>query len=184
MAKKERGVVRVGESVRKGVRLTVEEREAVMVAVVERMYEGETLADTVEALDVVVTPGTVRDWLLSDPVWREAYGRAKVALGQALAEEAIRVARETTNYSSSSDRVLIDTLKWAAARTNPGEWGDRQVVEHSGSQVLEVKVVEDEGIPVRNAAALTAGAATAATMLAAGSGAIAAIAVPAEVIED
>jgi hypothetical protein len=77
----------------------------------------------------------------------------KPMLGQALAEEAILVARESTSSTTATDRVLIETLKWAASKANPVEYGDKQTIEHQGMQTLQVKVVEDD-IPVRSAKAL------------------------------
>jgi hypothetical protein len=52
--------------------------------------------------------------------------------------------------------VLIETLKWAAAKANPVEYGEKQTVEHQGSQTLSVKIVEDDA-PVRNVMALNSG---------------------------
>ena len=74
-------------------------------------------------------------------------------LGAAFAEEAIRVARESSNATSAQDRTLIDTLKWAAAKAAPMEYGEKQVVEHQGQQTLQVKVLEEDA-PVRNVQAL------------------------------
>lgn len=151
---------------------TEEEREAVVEEVLAEMCEGRLLADTVKAIGarggVKVSPGTVRSWIIKEEGWYGRYVEARVALGQALAEEAITIARDTSNQTSAADRVLIDTLKWAAARSNPVEWGDKQQVEHGGGQVLEVKVVEEEQKPVRNQKALGAGT----TMLAVSAGAM------------
>jgi hypothetical protein len=77
----------------------------------------------------------------------------KTMLGQAFAEEAILVARESTSSTTATDRVLIETLKWAASKANPAEYGEKQTVEHQGTQTLQVKVVEDDA-PVRNEKAL------------------------------
>jgi O-phosphoseryl-tRNA(Cys) synthetase len=54
------------------------------------------------------------------------------------------VARESTNQSATKDRLLVDTLKWAAAKASPSEFGDKQTVEHQGAQEIKVRVVEDE----------------------------------------
>jgi hypothetical protein len=78
------------------------------------------------------------------------YQQTKKLLAAALAEEAITVARESTNHSSAADRLLIETLKWAAAKASPAEYGERQTVEHQGAPVLQVKIVEDEA-PTRQA---------------------------------
>lgn len=123
--------------------------------VLEAMAEGTTVREAVETLALGVSPGTVRRWMSEREDWAERYQKAKKLLAYALAEEAIQVARESTNHSSAADRVLIDTLKWAAAKANPAEYGERQTVEHQGAQTLSVKIVEDD-VPVRNAAAIRA----------------------------
>jgi hypothetical protein len=129
------------------------EKAQTVEAVLARMAEGETVVEAVKTLKLTVTPGTVRKWMAEREEWLAAYQTAKKLLGNALAEEAIRVARESSSYSSASDRVLIETLKWAAAKANPAEYGEKQTVEHQGAQTLQIKVVEVEG-EVRNQQAL------------------------------
>ena len=77
-----------------------------------------------------------------------------------MAEEAIRVARESTTQTTAMDRVLIETLKWAASKSAPAEYGEKQLVQHEGQQTLQVRVLEDE-VPVRNIKALKEAAVTA-----------------------
>ena len=124
------------------------DKEAAVEGVLGLMAEGKTVKEAVAALKVGVSPGTVRRWINERDEWVADYQRSKKLLASALAEEAITVARETTNHSSAADRLLIETLKWAAAKANPAEYGERQTVEHQGAQTLQVKVVEEEG-PVR-----------------------------------
>jgi hypothetical protein len=45
--------------------------------------------------------------------------------------------------------LLVDTLKWAASKASPTEFGDKQLVEHQGAQEITVRVVEED-VPVRN----------------------------------
>jgi hypothetical protein len=136
------------------------EKGAVVERVLEGMAEGHTLAETVAAVSSVmgelITPGLVRRWLIGQEDWFQRYQKTKTMLGQAFAEEAITVARESTSGSTATDRVLIETLKWAAAKANPVEYGEKQTVEHQGSQTLSVKIVEDDA-PVRNVMALNSG---------------------------
>jgi len=130
-----------------------EEQAEIVERVLVGMAEGKTLTDTVNAvgatLDRPVTPGTVRRWMIANEAWFGRYQRTKVLLGQALAEEAIQVARDSTSHSSNIDRVLIETLKWAASKANPTEYGERQTVEHQGAQTLQIKVIESEGTPAQ-----------------------------------
>ena len=149
------------------VELTAEEREALVERVLLGMAQGKTLKETVEERNLLavgakygrkgcVLPGTVREWVAVNPGWFERYQKTRRLMGQAFAEEAIQVARESTSSTTAMDRVLIETLKWAAAKTNPAEYGEKTTVEHQGSPVLQVKIVEDDA-PVRNEQALQAG---------------------------
>jgi len=130
---------------------SADERVAIVRQVLEGMSSGRTVADT--ARELKVRAGTVRQWIAADPALWAEYRRMRPLLGAAFAEEAIRVARESSNATSAQDRTLIDTLKWAAAKAAPMEYGEKQVVEHQGQQTLQVKVIEDDA-PVRNVQAL------------------------------
>lgn len=131
----------------------MEEQEGWVEAVFAGMAEGRTLQEVVQgeakARGVALTPGAVRNWIAANEAWFGRYQKAKVLLGQALAEEALQVARDSSTSTTAIDRVLIDTLKWKAAKANPAEYGERQTVEHQGAQTLQVKVVE-ETFPERN----------------------------------
>lgn len=128
-----------------------EERRAILEQVLEGMTNGKTVADTARLLKIPA--GRIRQWLVRDPEIYAKYQRARPLLGAAFAEEAIRVARESTTQTTAMDRVLIDTLKWAAAKAAPTEYGEKQTVEHQGQQTLQVKVIEDDA-PVKNVKAL------------------------------
>ena len=132
-------------------------REEIVEIVLNQMAEGKMLSDTVQRLaragEKHLTPGMVRQWVVRDEETFKRYQRMKPMLGQALAEEAILVARESTSSTTAMDRVLIETLKWAASKVNPAEYGEKQTVEQQGTQTLQVKVVEDDA-PVRNTKAL------------------------------
>jgi len=130
---------------------SADERVAIVRQVLEGMSSGRTVADT--ARELKVRAGAVRQWIAADPALWAEYRRMRPLLGAAFAEEAIRVARESSNATSAQDRTLIDTLKWAAAKAAPMEYGEKQVVEHQGQQTLQVKVIEDDA-PVRNVQAL------------------------------
>lgn len=136
-----------------------DDKVGIVERVLEGMAEGHTLSETVSvvsaALEEKLTAGVVRRWIVAQEEWFVRYQRTKTMLGQAFAEEAILVARESTSSTTATDRVLIETLKWAAAKANPVEYGEKQTVEHQGAQTLSVKIVEDDA-PVRNVMALNA----------------------------
>lgn len=138
-------------------RAVIEEAKKARIVedVLARMAEGETVQEAVKAMKLPVTHGTVRKWMADREDWWAAYQTAKKLLASALAEEAIAVARDSTVGSTNVDRILIDTLKWMAAKANPAEYGEKQTVEHQGAQTLQIKVVEVDG-EVRNQSALDA----------------------------
>lgn len=128
--------------------LTEAQKLAVCEKVLTAMAEGKTLSQTVSevasAERLSVTPGSVRTWFALDDDLLDRYRRMKPLLGQAFAEEAVQIARDSTRMSNTEDKLLIETLRWAAAKMAPLEFGERQVVEHQGNQVLKVEVVEVE----------------------------------------
>jgi hypothetical protein len=141
------------EPVRVRTEWSAEEKVEVVERVLAEMAEGKTLTETTfkvgKALGRSLTHGMVRRWIVADEEYFQRYEKTKSMLGQAFAEEAIKVARESTASTTAMDRVLIDTLKWAASKANPREYGEKQTVEHQGAPTLQVKIVEDD-LPVRN----------------------------------
>ncbi len=128
---------------------TEAEQAAVCEAVIEAMAEGVTVAEALSGPEIValagtraLTPGMVRRWMGAEEGRWSAYQAGKRALAMALAEEALQVARDATGHSSAADKLLIDQLRWHAAKLAPQEFGDRQVVEHQGEQKLVIEVVE------------------------------------------
>lgn len=119
-----------------------DERDAVVEAVFDGMSEGKTLAETVE--DYNVSAGTVRRWITQDEGLFWEYLAARMLMAQSLAEEALQVARGTSNSTVSSDKLKIDTLQWAATKMNPREFGDKQLIQQEGKQTVEIRVVEEE----------------------------------------
>lgn len=127
------------------------EKAEVVEAVLEGMANGLTVAEVARKLKL--QPGTVRKWMAEDEETLRRYQRARPMLGAAFAEEAIRVARGSTSATTATDRVLIETLKWAAAKAAPADYGDKQTVEHQGAQTVQIKVIEEER-EVRNPKAI------------------------------
>lgn len=99
-----------------------------------QIAEGKTLRE----LKVPMT--TVMRWVESHPEFRAQYARAREIQTDAWFEEAIDKARKATAQDANAVRVLIDTLKWAAAKRAPKKYGDRSVVEHTGEDGDPIKL--------------------------------------------
>lgn len=125
--------------------MTGKERGEVVRRVFAWMAEGHTMTAAAQACGL--RPSAVRRWIAGDAAWMARYERARKLQAQAMADEAVQVARDSTNQTAAGDRLLIDTLRWAASKAAPREFGDKQVVEHSGGQKLEIRVVEDDPKP-------------------------------------
>lgn len=80
------------------------------------------------------TPPAFRASIASDPTLQDLWSEAKAERPHALFEEAIDLARTLKRTKWAKDqtnevgalRVAIDTLRTAAARLNPREYGERQ----------------------------------------------------------
>lgn len=131
------------------------ERAQVLDTVLERMAEGQTLAETARAL--MVPESTVRKWFRDDPERWETYRATKKVLGDALAERALTVAMAADSKTFQADRLKVETLRWLASKVNAEEYGDRSVQETTGEVTLKI-VVEEERVEPRQA--LTAMAST------------------------
>lgn len=137
------------------------EREEVLYRLFDLMCEGMTVEEASGGLGV--RAATLRQWVLrAGPVVQRKYWEARRLWGSALADEAVVVARESVNQTSTVDKLKIDTFLRLAGKANPQEYGEKQVVEHQGSQKLEI-VVREEEKPVRqvSATAQVAGVVTA-----------------------
>lgn len=67
---------------------------------------------------------------------RNLYARARDQSADADEDEAVEVARQSLQAQSAEEvqaaRLLVDTLKWRAAKRRPKEYGDKQSIEVSG----------------------------------------------------
>src|SRR3990167_8868336 len=65
----------------------------------------------------------VRAWRVVDPERLREWEDARVASADAFADEALATARNT-KVDAAYARVLVDTLKWAAAKRNPDHYAE------------------------------------------------------------
>lgn len=109
-----------------------------MARICERISHGELVRDAAKAEGVSVT--TVWTWAHNDDALSKLYTRAKEQAADALAEEALEVARGATNENAQAKRLLVDTLKWAAAKRRPKEYGDKVDVTSNGERIVSAVV--------------------------------------------
>lgn len=107
----------------KGGRPETPNKAEVFSAICRRISDGELVKDASKAEGV--DRMTVWRWLREDEGFRDLYTRAREAAADALADEALEVARGSMPERAASDRLLVDTLKWTAAKRRPREYGDK-----------------------------------------------------------
>lgn len=78
-----------------------------------------------------VTRKGLWEWSQRTPENRSAYAHARLSSATALEEEILERARSLTPETYAAENVAIQTLKWAAAKRHPKEYGDKVVNEHN-----------------------------------------------------
>ncbi len=98
--------------------------ESLAAEVCRRTAEGKLLHEVCRARRMP-HPETVRQWLRENSAFRSRYALARDSLADALAEDAIRVAREATSANATARRLYVDAIKWYTARIAPKRYGER-----------------------------------------------------------
>ena len=122
--------------------MPVTDKEASRLATVETILS--EYASGSESLDTVAkrhrcTGKSVRQWAVEHPSIGEVYARARLVSAGALEDAALDVANASTAESYQSDRIRIDTYKWAAAKRHPKEYGDK--VQHDSTVTVRNAVI-------------------------------------------
>jgi hypothetical protein len=68
-------------------------------------------------------------WLDANPEFRNQYAQARELQADALTDEMLDIARSATNQDAHAKRLLVDVLKWRAAKLRPKVYGDRMRIE-------------------------------------------------------
>ena len=98
------------------------QRDAFVEAVCKHIAEGALIINACKA--VGVEHAAFRVWSTL-PQYATIYARAREEAADMLADEALDVARGSTNETAQADRLRVDTLKWAAAKRRPRVYGDK-----------------------------------------------------------
>jgi len=77
-------------------------------------------------------------WIEEREDFREGYSRARLLAGDALFDAIgdIREQVRTGKLDASAARVIIDALKWQAARLSPRKYGDRTQLDATAAESL------------------------------------------------
>jgi len=81
---------------------------------------------------------TLYRWMREYPDFGNAYVRAREERADLLAEEVLTIADTETDPNKA--RVRVDARKWAAAKLNPKNYGDRMQVDGD----LRVSLTDDQ----------------------------------------
>jgi len=94
-----------------------------------------------------VSPMAVYQWMARQRDFADRYARAYDNRADTLADEILDIADETAGTESiaavQAAKLRIETRKWIASKLKPQQWGDRQVVEQTGTVTFSL------GIPSR-----------------------------------
>ena len=102
--------------------------QAMATLICDRIAQGESLK-TICKSDNVVTRGTVWVWMKTNPDFAAQMSVAREFQAHSFYDEILDTARNATD--AKLDRLLVDTLKWAACKMLPKVYGDR--IQHTGA---------------------------------------------------
>jgi hypothetical protein len=122
----------------KGGRPTTPNKAEIFAAVCERIAEGELVVEACKAEGVGTR--TFLAWSTEDGL-QQVYVRAREAAADALADEALQVARGAKNETAQADRLLVDTLKWTAAKRRPRYYSDKMDLTSDGEKLSGVVIL-------------------------------------------
>jgi hypothetical protein len=116
-------------------------------AIIELVCEGKTLRE-ISAMKHMPPVSTIHYWVSKYKAFKHDLSIARKVRGEQFADEAIDVARNSSSMTSRADKLLIDTLKWAAKVNDPEVFGD--AVTHKGDAANPITILVDTGIKRKN----------------------------------
>lgn len=94
----------------------------------QRLADGELLGDICRAARMP-SRDTVRRWQGENGPFRDRYAIARDQQADALAEEAIHIARNADADAVAVCRLQIDTIKWLIAKISPKRYGEKVMLD-------------------------------------------------------
>ncbi len=102
--------------------------EALAAEICRRLADGELLCDICRPTRMP-SRDTVRRWQSENGPFRDRYAAARDQQADALAEEAINIARNADADTVAVCRLQIDTIKWLIAKIAPRRYGEKVVLD-------------------------------------------------------
>ena len=102
--------------------------EALAAEICRRLADGELLCDICRPARMP-SRDTVRRWQSEQVLFRDRYAVARDQQADALAEEAIHIARNADADTVAVCRLQIDTIKWLIAKIAPRRYGEKVVLD-------------------------------------------------------
>jgi hypothetical protein len=102
--------------------------EALAAEICRRLADGELLCDICRPTRMP-SRDTVRRWQSEYGPFRDRYAIARDQQVDALAEEAIQIARSADADTVAVCRLQIDTIKWLIAKIAPRRYGEKVVLD-------------------------------------------------------
>lgn len=100
--------------------------EALAVEICRRLADGELLRNICRPARMP-DRDTVRRWQAENGAFRSQYAAARDQQADALAEEAIHIARHAKASTASARRLQVDAIKWLTAKLAPKRYGEKVV---------------------------------------------------------
>lgn len=107
--------------------------EALAAEICRRLADGELLCDICRPIRMP-SRGTVRRWQSENGAFRGQYAIARDQQADALAEEAVHIARNADAGTVSVCRLQIDAIKWLTAKIAPKRYGEKAVPDTAAAE--------------------------------------------------
>ncbi len=108
--------------------------------VCERIARGESLVDITRDAKMP-NYSTITRWLVKDEGGAACamYARAREAQADYMADVMLAEARSGGEDDVQRARLIVDTMKWTAAKLRPRVYGDKLDVKHTGNLTIGIK---------------------------------------------
>jgi hypothetical protein len=116
--------------------------EALAAEICRRLADGELLCDICRPT-CMPSRDTVRRWQSENGPFRSQYATARDQQADALAEEAVHIARNAEAGTVTVSRLQIDTIKWLTAKIAPKRYAEKAVPDAASATASIGDAIEE-----------------------------------------